>query len=101
MIPIGGFQYLILCQDPERVDDLFGGIGVGGLARHKVKKSVERNVASTVRIHDVHDTTEVGLTLAVAAYVVAQTDQTRSELVRIQAAGSILIEMVKRHPELV
>ena len=58
-------SHLVCGQDPEGVDDLFGSVDVGGLARHEVEEAVELDVARCVGVHDGQDALEVDLTLAV------------------------------------
>ena len=78
-------------QDPEAVDDLLGGVHVGGLPGHEVKEAVELDVAAGVGVHDGEDTLEVDLALLVLTNIVAQRYQAVLELLGIQTtrAGKI------------
>ena len=54
---------LVCGQYPEGVDDLFGSVDVGGLARHEVEEAVELHVARCVRVDDREDALEIDLSL--------------------------------------
>ena len=75
-------------QDPEAVDDLLGGVHVGGFSGHEVKEAVELNVAAGVGVHDGENTLEVDLALLVLANTVAQRYQAVLELLGVEAARS-------------
>ena len=57
--------HLVCGQDPEGVDDLFGSVDVGGLARHEVEEAVELHVARRVGVDDGQNALEVDLPLPV------------------------------------
>ena len=78
---------LVRGQDPEAVDDLLGGVHVGGLARHEVQEAVELHVAAGVGVHNGEDALEVDLSLLVLAHAVAQGYQAVLELLGIQTTG--------------
>lgn len=64
---VGGGAYLIRGQNSERIDDLFGGIGVGALARHEIEEGIKVHETGTVRIDDGQNALEVQFTLSVNA----------------------------------
>ena len=55
--------HLITCQDAEGLHDLFCGVSVSGLTCHEVQEGIKSDVAQTVRVHNSHNSLEVGLTL--------------------------------------
>ena len=55
--------HLVAGEDPEGVDDLFGGVGVDVLASHEVQEGVELRVARGVGVHDRQDALEVDVAL--------------------------------------
>ena len=75
-------------QDPEAVDDLLGGVHVGGFSGHEVKEAVKLNVAAGVGVDDGENALEVNLALLVLANTVAQRDQAVLELLGVQTARS-------------
>ena len=79
---------LVRGQDPEAVDDLLGGVHVGGLSGHEVKEAVKLNVAAGVGVDDGENALEVNLALLVLANTVAQRDQAVLELLGVQTARS-------------
>jgi len=74
--------WLVTGENTEAIDDLFGGVGVGGFACHKVEEGVEVNVSGAVGIDDRENTLEVDVALSILADRVSQRNETRLELVR-------------------
>ena len=58
-------------------------------------------MAAGVRVDHAHDALKVGVALLVVAYVVAERDETRAELLGLEAARVSLVEVVEGHAELV
>lgn len=58
---VGGDERLLSGQNPEALKDLFGGVVVLRLPRHKVEESVEGDTAGVVRVHDREDALEVSV----------------------------------------
>ena len=63
---------LVRGQDPEAVDDLLGGVHVGGFSGHEVEEAVELDVSAGVGVHDGENALEVNLALLVLANAVAK-----------------------------
>ena len=80
---------------------LFGRVRVGGLAGHEVEEGVEEDESGVVGVDDGADALEVDVALLVLAERVAEADQTRLELVGLEMAGAVLVEVVERAAELV
>lgn len=77
--------YLSVRENPERIGHLLGSVAVGGLARHKVKKRVERHAPHSVRVDARHDPFHVQITLFPRASIVADRDEASAELLLVQA----------------
>ncbi len=75
VISVQCYAYFVSCKDSKGLHDLFGGVGVGGLACHEVKESVKGDVICVVRIHDGHDTLEVSLSLQTYTLHTLHTNQ--------------------------
>ena len=85
----------------QRVVYLFGSVGVGRLSGHEIEEGVEEDEAAVVRIDDGHDALEVDVALLVLAERVAQADEARFELVGLQVANAVLVEVIERASEFV
>ena len=56
-------MYLIAGEYPEGLDDLLGGVVVGGFSRHELDERSEGNLACARGVHDGQNTLELGLAL--------------------------------------
>lgn len=56
--------HLITSQNLEGGDDLVGRVGISRFPGHEVDEGLERHGAGVVGIHDAHDASELGVTLA-------------------------------------
>lgn len=93
--------YLVIGQNSERVNDLFGCVRIRALARHKVEEGVKGYESGAVGVDECHNAPEVIVTLSVIANIVSNADQARLELIRVEASSAALVKVIERRTELV
>lgn len=71
--------HLITSQNLEGGDDLVGRVCISRFPGHEIDEGLERHRAGAVGIHDAHDASKLGVTLATKKHQVNRQTARRSQ----------------------